>query len=283
MLGGFLNALMLSATRKYLELEFGPGRYPDPIHVFVQFLNIVPPGQVIITCHILRTSSRQCVVRVELSRLVSAAEVQSTTVAIVTYGDLSKEKGLSQDAEAALSLSTPLPNRDTECVPIDDPVVDATPVTRKLHWIAPQGANGLWGHRLGGHQREVWLSPRDGSKWSSIFHLAMLADMVGQHHNQPLHSLPATNDQQPLQPPATHEQGFYTRYALSTLCLSVEFKRNPHPDTQWVMTRSNSTKVFNGRYDVNLQILDESGELLALSHHVVYIVPLKPLLKGAKI
>lgn len=49
------------------------------------------------------------------------------------------------------------------------------------------------------------------------------------------------------------------------------------------MTRSNSTKVFNGRYDVNLQIVDESGELLALSHHVVYIVPLKPLPKVAKI
>lgn len=87
--------------------------------------------------------------------------------------------------------------------------------------------------------------------------------------------------EQPLQPPATHEQGFYTRNALSTLCLSVEFKENPRPDTQWVMTRSNSIKVSNGRYDVNLQILDEFGRILALSHHVVYILPLT-LRSGAK-
>ena len=178
MLGGFLNALMLAATRKYVELEFGPGRYPDPVHVFVQFLSMVPPGPVAITCHTLRTSSRQCVLRVELcgNRPESAQSQSSTTVAIVTYGDLSKEKGLSQDTRPAIPI--PLPQRQTECVPIDDPVVDATPVTRKLHWIAPKGANGLWGHRLGGHHREVWLSPRDGSKMSSIFHLALLADLV---------------------------------------------------------------------------------------------------------
>lgn len=42
------------------------------------------------------------------------------------------------------------------------------------------------------------------------------------------------------------------------------------------MTRSHSNKVSNGRYDVNLQILDESGDLLALSNHVVYILPLRP-------
>lgn len=164
---------MLSATRKYLELEFGPGRYPDPVNVFVQFLSMVPPGAVVITCNRLRNSSRQCVLRVELSRPGSA---EFTTVSIVTFGDLSKEKGLSQDTRPA--IPTPLPQRQTECVPIDDPVVDATPVTRKLHWIAPKGANGLWGHRLGGHHREVWLSPRDGSKLSSIYHLALLADLV---------------------------------------------------------------------------------------------------------
>lgn len=130
-----------------------------------------------ITCHRLRNSSRQCVLRVELSRSGSA---ESTTVSIVTFGDLSKEKGLSQDTRPA--IPTPLPQRQTECVPIDDPVVDATPVTRKLHWVAPKGANGLWGHRLGGHHREVWLSPRDGSKLSSIYHLALLADLVSDGH-----------------------------------------------------------------------------------------------------
>lgn len=79
----------------------------------------------------------------------------------------------------------------------------------------------------------------------------------------------------PLQPPATHRKGFYARYALSTLCLSVEFKKRPSPTAQWVMTRSNSNKVSNGRYDVNLQIFDEGGDVLALSNHVLYVSELR--------
>ena len=41
------------------------------------------------------------------------------------------------------------------------------------------------------------------------------------------------------------------------------------------MTRSNSVKVSNGRYDVSLQIFDEVGDLLALSNHVVYVSELR--------
>lgn len=172
-----MTALMLSATRKFIELEFPDKHMPDPINIFVQFLSMVPPGEVTISCHCLRVSKRLCIVRVELSR--NAAPGPST-VAMVTYGDMSKEKGLSQDPNVT---TTPVPKRDAECVRIDDPVVDSTPVTRKLHWVAPKSANGLWGHRLGGHNREVWLSFRDGSKISSVFHLALLADMVSPWHD----------------------------------------------------------------------------------------------------
>lgn len=60
-------------------------------------------------------------------------------------------------------------------------------------------------------------------------------------------------------------------YALSTLCLSVEFKKRPEPETEWVLLRSNSHKVADGRYDVNIQVFDGGGDVLALSNHVVYI------------
>ncbi|BCR95750.1 thioesterase family protein [Aspergillus luchuensis] len=137
------------------------------------------------------------------------------------------------------------------------PFVSSTPVTAKMNWVAPRSPQGLWGHRLGGHNREVWLSFRDGSKLSDVLHLAYLSDL-------------------PLQPPATHIPDFYAKYAISTLCLSIEFKRRPDPSTDWIMVRSNSNKVSNGRYDAALQLLDERGNLLALSNHVVFTSDLKP-------
>ncbi|KAL4943879.1 hypothetical protein BDV06DRAFT_188900 [Aspergillus oleicola] len=289
-LGGYLTTLLLSAARKSIKLNRnleagqveGEAKYPDPIYVFTQFLRMVPPGPVVISCKILRATSRLCVVKVELSLDASPelgkeqeserqqpqtppsrpeipqAQQGPACVAIATFANLDKESGLSQTLTSSSSLSslnanayTP-PNRLTECVRIDDPVVDATPVTRKLNWVAPRSADGLWGHRLGGHEREVWLSFRDGAMISGLGYLALLSDM-------------------PLQPPATHEAGFYTSHALSTLCQSVEFKKRPGPKTQWVLVRSNSHKVVDGRYDLNVQILDENGDILALSHHVVFI------------
>ncbi|PTU23479.1 hypothetical protein P175DRAFT_0432778 [Aspergillus ochraceoroseus IBT 24754] len=261
-LGGYLNALILTATRKFVDQEFGQGRYPDPIHVFVQFLHMVSPGPVSISCKPLRTSSRQCVVQAELTGPQSPSDGSqvSATVCIVTFADLTKESGLTQETKP--SVATPIPNRETECVRIDGPVVDATPIARKLHLVAPFSPDGLWGHRLGGHRRELWLSFRDGTKISSLLHLAFFADT-------------------PLQPPATHQAGFYSQYALSTLCLSLEFKKRPDPSTEWVLIRSNSTQVSEGRYDMNMEILDEAGDLLALSNHVVYVFNLRSRTKKA--
>ncbi|KAH8431907.1 thioesterase family protein [Aspergillus melleus] len=263
-LGGFLNVMILSAAQKFIAQEFGGARYPDPIHVFVQFLKTVVPGLVSLRCTCLRVSSRQCVVRVELTQTRSQAPArgsastvapeQPAAVAIVTYADMAKEQGLTQDPSSI--GPSQFPDRVRDCEVIDDPVVDATPVTSKLNWRAPRASNGLWGHRLGGHQREVWVSFQDGSAISDILHLALLSDM-------------------PLQPPATHQPKFYDQYGLSTLCLSVEFKKRPDPSTQWVLVKSNSNSVCNGRYDVQVQIVAENGDLLALSHHVLHIFGLR--------
>ncbi|KAL4821563.1 thioesterase-like superfamily-domain-containing protein [Aspergillus spinulosporus] len=270
-LGGYLTALMLSAARRFINNAEAVAKYPDPIHVFIQFLHKVPPGQISVSCKILRATARQCVVKVDLTLSRESepghgeAQRSPACISIATFADIDKEKGLTQGSTQSKPLGAhQLPSRETDCVTIDDPVVDATPVTRKLHWVAPRSTDGLWGHRLGGHQREVWLSFRDGSPISDLLHLALLADM-------------------PLQPPATHIAGFYSRHALSTLCLSVEFKKRPDPSTKWVLVRSNSHRVVDGRYDVNVQILDEGGEILALSNHVVYISDLRKSSKSANI
>lgn len=177
-LGGFLNTVMLAATRKYVDTKFGERRYPDPINVFVQFLRPIAAGKVFVACQILRSSPRQCVVKVELStkpRTGTSAEGACSTFAIITQGNLSKEKGVSQETRPIISAD--LPNRETQCTKITDPIVEATPVTSKLRWIAPRSDDGRWGHRLGGHIREVWLSFKDGSKIDTLT-LAFLADTV---------------------------------------------------------------------------------------------------------
>ncbi|KAL2821763.1 thioesterase-like superfamily-domain-containing protein [Aspergillus cavernicola] len=262
-LGGYLVALTLSAAHKYLDTELTKNKYSDSIHIFTQFLHMVPPGPVSISCRTLSTTSRLCVVQVTLEPAhpqppplkEPKAQESPACIAIATFADLSKETGLTLSTPI---LPTPLPNREIECLTINDPIIDSTPVTRKLNWVAPRSAYGLWGHRLGGHNREVWLSFEDGSKIDDLQVLAFLADL-------------------PLQPPATHTPPaiFYSRHALSTLCISVEFKKRPGPNTKCVLVRSNSQQVVRGRYDVDVQILDENGGVLVLSRHVVFVLGLR--------
>ncbi|PYH99948.1 hypothetical protein BO71DRAFT_415186 [Aspergillus ellipticus CBS 707.79] len=258
-LGGFSTAVMLSAGKRFIAQEVGAARYPDPVHAFVQFLHMVHPGLLVITCTLLRVSSKQCAVQVELAHHPQSSDgsdsLSTKVLGIFTYADIPRETGLTQKGMPV--VATQLPDRGKECIAIDDPVVYATPVTAKMNWVAPRSPDGLWGHRLGGHHREVWLSFRDGSTFSDLLHLAYISDL-------------------PLQPPATHIPDFYAKYAISTLCLSIEFKKRPEPATKWVMIRSNSHQVLNGRYDVELQIFDEKGELLALSNHVAFTADLKP-------
>lgn len=147
---------------------------------------MVHPGPSIITCTLRRVSKKQSVLQVELARASKPGEdsnsYPTTTLGIFTYGDISKENGLSQETRPV--ITRPPPDRLTECVTIDDPVVSSTPVTAKMNWVAPRSPQGLWGHRLGGHNREVWLSFRDGSKLSDVLHLAYLSDLVSRGSSQ---------------------------------------------------------------------------------------------------
>lgn len=52
-----------------------------------------------------------------------------------------------------------------------------------------------------------------------------------------------------------------------TACLSVEVKKDPR-EAEWLFMRIRSHKIVNGRFDEEVQVVDEGGDLVALSKHV---------------
>lgn len=138
---------MLAAGQRFLDQELGVGRYPDPVHAFVQFLHMVHPGPSIITCTLLRVSKKQAVLQVELARAPKPGEdsdsYPTTTLGIFTYGDISKEKGLTQETRPV--ITRPPPDRLTECVTIDDPVRQFHPCDREDELGRPTISTGTLG------------------------------------------------------------------------------------------------------------------------------------------
>ena len=58
-----------------------------------------------------------------------------------------------------------------------------------------------------------------------------------------------------------------------TLNLSLEIKKPlPSEGVQWLFSRVRAKQIKNGRFDLEVVILDDTAEIVALSHHVAMIV-----------
>lgn len=83
-----------------------------------------------------------------------------------------------------------------------------------------------------------------------------------------------------MQPPLTDERDLGSQLQISTVSLTNEYKR-PVPDSmEWVLIRTYTHVVRNGRYDVDAFVIDPAtSEILALSRHIIYVKPHQVSLK----
>lgn len=59
-----------------------------------------------------------------------------------------------------------------------------------------------------------------------------------------------------------------------TLLLNLDIKKSlPEEGVEWLFARVSVKEIKNGRMDLGIEILDETRELVALSHHISFILP----------
>ena len=63
------------------------------------------------------------------------------------------------------------------------------------------------------------------------------------------------------------------KFWYPTLLLNLDVKKSlPEEGVEWLFTRVDTKQIKNGRMDIDVVILDEAGEIVALSHHVSFAV-----------
>lgn len=63
------------------------------------------------------------------------------------------------------------------------------------------------------------------------------------------------------------------RFWYPTVLLNIEFKKPlPEEGVEWLFVRVDTKQIKNGRMDLEIVILDEGGEIVALSQHVALAV-----------
>jgi acyl-CoA thioesterase len=62
---------------------------------------------------------------------------------------------------------------------------------------------------------------------------------------------------------------------VATIAHMIEYKKRIPDNTEWVLIRTDSHVVRNGRYDIDVFVLDLEGEILALCRQCVQAWPRK--------
>lgn len=62
------------------------------------------------------------------------------------------------------------------------------------------------------------------------------------------------------------------RAAYPSVCLSLDIKRDPTGE-EWLLQRTVMLGFANGRYELDIKIIDVKGRIVATSKHIGLVVP----------
>jgi Thioesterase-like superfamily len=114
---------------------------------------------------------------------------------------------------------------------------------------------------------DEWIRLANGEKWTNAS-IGYVCDMWPMPVEAFLH------DQNPYDV-STIESGKdklkSAKFWYPTLLLNLDVKKAlPEEGVEWLFVRVDTKQIKNGRMDLEIVIMDEGGEIVALSHHVAF-------------
>jgi hypothetical protein len=192
-------------------------------------------------------------------------EGRDEVIAYVTNSNVDTEEGASFDTGYTLSPAPPpvdlakLEEDKDENWKLQEmmPHSEFRKASVRVKWHFPRK-----GHVLTSVADE-WLCFSDGSNFTNTS-IGFVADMFPQ-------IIEAYRDK---------SQG---PFWYPTLLLNLDIKKDLPPEgVKWLAVRVQMKKIKNGRMDLDVHVLDAEGDIVALSHHVGFVVDASRNLAGRK-
>ncbi|RFU81071.1 thioesterase family [Trichoderma arundinaceum] len=280
--GGYVATIFMRVAREYLAHK----NQPDTIVAHWEYLNRTLAGPAVFVVEEAKPGRSITVLHVSLYQggLLPQAPWISTeskdgqpksekvVVAYLTNRSIAAEKGISLPSGWSLQPQLPrvadfsklLTNQDPEWAALDLVIQRRVTAVQQLQFYYNRAALAKSGTDS---SFDLWTSLKNGEpiKAPSLgFVVDCTAAFIPEMHR------PRTKED----PPAAG--GEFTRNTslwYPTLAMNLEVKKAlPEEGEQWLMLRSSSKQIHNGRYDVEIIVFDRAGDLVALSHHVAMVV-----------
>ncbi|KAF2749928.1 hypothetical protein M011DRAFT_517790 [Sporormia fimetaria CBS 119925] len=248
--GGYVTGCLMEVVKQHFKTTLAKQNQPHTIAMHVEFLRRTQAGPATIKVDNVKLGRQTSIVHVHLSQ-----EGREEIVAYVTNSNIHKEEGFSFDTE--YTLSPPPPPVDLVKLEKDEdkywypqgkmPFSEFRKASQKVKWHFPRS----------GHVKtsiaDEWICFSDGTNFTDTS-LGFAADMFPQ-----IIEYKRDKTQGPFWYP--------------TLLLNLDVKKAlPAEGVKWLHVRVQLKKIKNGRMDIEVHVYDAEGDLVALSHHVGFVL-----------
>ena len=268
--GGYASTTLLQAA----HLHLSPRKQPDTVTVHFEFVNPTEVGPAVITAEEVKLGRTLSVLHVTLYQRgllphapwITPGTSRKEIVAYVTNGNIATEQGVSVPT-SFLPLSPPAPPVNLSLLPAGrDPVWHRMPL--------PEGPFG----KIRSLANMEYFAPRAGQPRPDAIDLWMRLPSGAGFTNASLayvvDAWPYIIEQyRPKQPGVREPYGYDQAFWYPTVALNLEVKKAlPEEGVEWLFMRERAKMVRNGRFDIEVVVLDGEGEIVAVASHVAMIV-----------
>lgn len=248
--GGYVTGCILEAVKTHFSTALSKQNQPHTIALHVEFLRRTRAGPATFKIEDVKLGRQTSVVHVSMEQ-----DSRQEVVAYATNSNIEAETGLTFDTQ--YKLSPPVPPVDLAKLEQDTdpnwvrqpemPFAKFRKATAKVNFHFPRAGQAAL------NTADEWLCWSDGSNFTNTS-VGFVADMFPQIVESYKHQ-----DQGPFWYP--------------TLLLNLDIKKSLPPEgVKWLQIRVQMKRIQNGRMDLEVFVYDGQGELIALSHHVGFVM-----------
>ncbi|KAL8908756.1 MAG: hypothetical protein Q9207_000613 [Kuettlingeria erythrocarpa] len=277
--GGFVTSCFLSATALHFSTTHAARYQLHAIALHLTFLRRTAVGPAHILIRDVKIGRRTSTVHVSLTQASDAATAEPSVVGYLTQSNLHAEEGLSlsthwslHPAPAPLLSTQSLHSGDNKNWTLAPPLHPKfRKAANRVHFYVPRKG------QPGPAMADEWVcfsQPGERFKQESLgFVVDQFPQIVEIHPStSPASSSPAI-DKEDQAANGRRKQETKKPNWYPTILLNMEVKKAlPEEGVEWLFVRVRAKKIENGRMDLEVVVLDEGGDLVAVSNHVCLIL-----------
>lgn len=264
--GGVVSSTLLRVAALHFGTTLASQDQPHAITAHFEFLRRTQAGPATVAVRDVKLGRQTSVVHATLTQ-----DGRDEVVAYITHANLAREAGVSLDT--GWSLQPPPP-------PMPADFARLAAAGRDEHWAELRA--GPFSEFRGAMSRLRMFLPRAGRPRPNVVEEWVRFASGERFTNESIGFVSDAWPQMlegwtspPSQAEGEREEKKKRRawFWYPTLSLNLDVKKALPPEgAEWLFVRLHAKQVKNGRLDYEIVILDETGGIVALSHHVAMVV-----------